>query len=839
MIGRRISHFEILEKLGGGGMGVVYLAKDLKLNRSVALKFLPVELGHDEASNERFMLEAQTASALNHPNICTIYEVGESDEGRLFISMALYEGSTLKARIAEGDVASEDALRIAYEVADGLLAAHEKGIIHRDIKPANIMVTERGRAVILDFGLAKLVSGIALTTTGSTLGTAAYMSPEQARGESVDGKTDVWSLGVVLCEMLTGKKPFDAPYEQAMLYQVLNENPGHMQDIAERHGLEIAGLVEKCLQKEPEDRPAATELRDTLAAFSGTKTRTSVAPVRLKPPLKKVRLLGLALAVLAAVAWGLARTFHLGGAQLAGSTVAIIPDAAGVDSSLTVVQNGFTEILCDEAVSLSRSGALPRAIAPFSDVRHYNVFSPEIANRTFGARRVITTKLTDLGGPYRVLLRLVDSETRATVDSSMFVATNLRFAFGRAMEDVARLLGADGYPSISGFVTREPAAFHRYVVARGYLQEGTIEKTDTALTIFTGLRDSNPDFDEATAGLIESHAAMGSLTGDSTWLDSAVGIYPVADSTGTSTEILTALGGVYLQRNDQGAAERLYRLAIARDSTNSDAFLDLISILESSARFDEADAAYRLLIGTDPGYWRGYIRYGTFLYQRARYKEAAQQFREVITLAPLNPSGYASLGAMHYYMGTLDEAEKVFLEYPEPDYSLYSNLATLYFYSGEYRKAVTWYEKALALDAHDPVVWSNLATAYYWLPQEHEKYRESKVEALKRIDVRLASDPDNLALRATKGAYLSELGDTLNSLKYLEPFGDTPAENLDAGTVFRISAAWEDLGFRERALEWMKVAVERGYSRTEIDRYPGLEDLRRDPRYLALLEGNE
>lgn len=225
MIGQTISHYKILEKLGEGGMGVVYKAHDTKLDRDVALKFLPLELTKDRDSRERFIHEAKAASALDHTNICTIHEVGETENGQLYIAMACYDGETLKDKIERSPLKVEDAINITTQIALGLSKAHEKNIVHRDIKPANVLITSDGTVKILDFGLAKLRGLSKLTKTGSTVGTAPYMSPEQAKGETVDHRTDVWSLGVVLYEMLTGQLSFKGDYEQAITYQITNVAP--------------------------------------------------------------------------------------------------------------------------------------------------------------------------------------------------------------------------------------------------------------------------------------------------------------------------------------------------------------------------------------------------------------------------------------------------------------------------------------------------------------------------------------------------------------------------------------------------------------------------------------
>jgi serine/threonine-protein kinase len=216
MIGQTISHYKILSKLGEGGMGVVYKAEDLTLQRTVALKFLPRESVASDSDRSRLVHEARAAAVLLHPNICPVYEIGES-EGHTFIAMGYLEGRSLKERLSEGPLPVDEALRMAKEIGEGLSAAHGKGIVHRDVKPGNVMVTPEGRAVLTDFGVAKMTGTTKLTRTGATVGTVAYMSPEQARGEGVDHRSDVWSLGVMLYEMIAGGPPFEGEHEAAVV----------------------------------------------------------------------------------------------------------------------------------------------------------------------------------------------------------------------------------------------------------------------------------------------------------------------------------------------------------------------------------------------------------------------------------------------------------------------------------------------------------------------------------------------------------------------------------------------------------------------------------------------
>jgi serine/threonine-protein kinase len=279
MIGQTVSHYEILEKLGAGGMGVVYKARDLKLDRIVALKFLPGYLGDEESdrvAHERFVQEAKAASALDHPHIANIHEIDETEDGQTFIVMSYYEGETLKKRIARGPLPIKESVDLVCQIAEGLAKAHGRGIVHRDIKPANVMVTSDGLVKIIDFGLAKLGDATRITKRGTAVGTMAYMSPEQAKGDAIDSRTDIWSLGVVLYEMLTGELPFGGDSDAAVLQGILNRSPRPVIDRREDIPDELERIASRALQKDPKARYASMEevLKDlSTFKYAGARTR--------------------------------------------------------------------------------------------------------------------------------------------------------------------------------------------------------------------------------------------------------------------------------------------------------------------------------------------------------------------------------------------------------------------------------------------------------------------------------------------------------------------------------------------------------------------------------------
>ena len=370
MIGRTISHYEILGKLGEGGMGVVYRARDVKLGREVAIKVLPPHLGADPEAVKRFVHEAKAASALNHSSIGVIHEIDETGDGQTFIVMALYEGGTLRDRMDSGNLGVDEAITIASQIASGLAAAHEKGIVHRDIKPRNILLTRSGEAKIIDFGLAKLAGKTKLTREGSTLGTAAYMSPEQARGEEVDHRSDIFSLGTILYEMLAGEPPFRGEHEAAMLYEIVHEEPEAISEKCKDIDPRLCAVIEKSLKKDPAERyQSAAEMQDDLkglqASHAEWATMRTYSGSRVGKSRKSLWIGIGSVAIIAVVIGYIMMTGQEAGKLAAPEMSIAVVDFRGISSSIDTV----TQMMLNESLNTAMIQSCPIRVQSAEYVR--------------------------------------------------------------------------------------------------------------------------------------------------------------------------------------------------------------------------------------------------------------------------------------------------------------------------------------------------------------------------------------------------------------------------------------------------------------------------------------
>jgi tetratricopeptide (TPR) repeat protein len=491
MIGQTVSHFEILERLGQGGMGVVYKARDLRLDRLVALKFLPSHLGGEDAAERRFLREARTASALDHANICTIYEIGETEDGRTFIAMAYVEGESLAERIARGPLSVEEVIRIGTKVAQGLAEAHARGIVHRDIKPGNIAITNEGAVKILDFGLAMVPGAARITQGDTTTGTAAYMSPEQVRGDPVDPRTDIWSWGVVMYEMLTGQPPFKGDNVPAVIFSILKGDAKKISGISPVPRT-LESIVEKALSKNPSSRyRSAEDLLEDLPSPDLSESLTAIMPVTA--PLeagvgrtsrrRRWPIVALAASVLLVAVWAAWRFRPTSSSTepiVSSTSVAVLPFRYRGSEQFRYLGDGMVELL---SAKLDHAGELraidPRAIAGLGAGE--NALDPEQGRRAaerLHAQHFVLGSIVEVGGKVQIDATLYPVQGRLVATVQTAASGDVVKAFDLVDELAIGLLAELGAESsarsnrVAAVTTSSLAAFRAYLDGESEFQRG-------------------------------------------------------------------------------------------------------------------------------------------------------------------------------------------------------------------------------------------------------------------------------------------------------------------------------------------------------------------------------
>ena len=631
-VGRTISHYTVLDKLGGGGMGVVYRAKDARLGRNVALKFLPDDISHDPQAIERFRREARAASALNHPNICTIYDIGEF-ESRPFIAMELLEGQTLRHRIVGKPIEISELLEIGIQVTNGLDAAHSKGVVHRDIKPANIFLVERGQAKILDFGLAKITQAARigaetigatamrtqsrgvmdehLTSPGSSIDTIAYMSPEQARGEDLDARSDLFSLGVVLYEMATGAVPFSGSTTAIIFDGILNSEPAPAKEHNARLPVAFDAILSKVLEKDPDLRcQTAAELRADLK--------------RLKRDIESSRRPG------AEKSTSSSGT-HPAASRQKSVAVLYFENQSGAKED-EYFRDGITEDIVTEISKIAQLEIFPRSeMLAFRD----KPVTAQQVSQQLGAAYVLEGSIRRAGNRVRITAQLVEASTRHSVwaeryDRQLEDVFAIQEEIARSIAQALRItLTPQEEKIIARKPTENPQAYDFYLRGRSYTHR---ENIDYALQMFEQAIKIDPNFALAHAGIAHLCGLIFEIREQNQkWIDRGLAACDRATALEPDLpEVLVARARIAYAQKKYEEAALLARRAIERKADCEGSWNILGRAYFASGHFEEAAALAERAIEANGNDYNIYPPFAMAMERLGRKKEA-EHLRELTT----------------------------------------------------------------------------------------------------------------------------------------------------------------------------------------------------------------
>jgi serine/threonine protein kinase/Flp pilus assembly protein TadD len=706
MIGQTISHYKILEKLGEGGMGVVYKAHDTKLDRDVALKFLPAELIRDYEAKERFIHEAKAASALDHNNICTIHEIGQTDDDRLFMAMAYYEGETLKDKIKHGPLKVEGTIDIAVQVAQGLARAHEAGIVHRDIKPANIMITNRSEVKIVDFGLAKLSSLTRLTKTGSTIGTVAYMSPEQARGEGVDHRTDIWSLGVILYEMLTGQLLFKSEYEQAMVYSILNEEPKPIPELRNDVPPGLVQIIKRATAKKVEDRyQNIYEMLEDLKAARGGQA------IQFKRGHHKVKLWQLVIASTALITLALILLllfFPSNDIARNRKSIAVLPFKNMSDSKEDeYFSDGITEDVINQISKMPGLAVISRTSVMVYKNSNKSIWD---IGKDLNVDVILESSVRRSNDRIRIVSKLIDVNTDNPIWSESYdrpfqdvfeIQSDVAQNISRAM---TLKLGPDSLKIIKQRPIGEITAYDYYLKGREYYYRFRKKDNEKAITYFEKAIALEPRYTIALAGLADAYSQGVAKFGYSpNWIDSALDLSSEAVNIDFSvSEAHKALALAYSGKGWHQQAIQCYLKSIVLNPNYVTAIGNLGAEYSFIGEYYNALTWFKKAVPLDPTFPFSYYTVGGTYSNLDNYEKAMEWFNKCLQIDPDFQFVHGGLGIMYLrqgkYQQSYAEAMAILSKAPN-DLEGLSLAGWAKIFAGDYKGAKEFFKMAISIDS--------------------------------------------------------------------------------------------------------------------------------------------
>jgi eukaryotic-like serine/threonine-protein kinase len=851
-----ISHYRLLNALGSGGMGVVYRAEDTALGRTVALKFLSSHIAQDAKRVERFREEARTASALNHPNICTIYEVGE-EQGETFIAMEYVEGRTLSEFVRMGGLPTETVLRYGRQICSALEHAHERGVVHRDLKPGNVMVTPAGTAKILDFGLAKRGDPAEIhrkTTDGSDTessagltGTLPYMSPEQLEGRETGSRSDIWSVGVMLYEMVAGARPFRGDNLYRLCTAIIQEP---MPALPPQVPAGLAAVIRKCLEKEPSQRyQRASELRAALETLETSSGHAQLQREWQRPKRRTGLWGGLAAAAIlvAGVAIGFGwRYKHTGSVTSAAGfperlQIAVLPPSGATAPEEVAFNDGLSETLTSRLTQLTQKHTL--TVIPASEVRARKVTTVDAARAEFGVNLGLMLNVQHAGGQDRVNYSFVDASSHQQLRAGTITAsTNDPFGLqDRVSESVVHALELELQPqekkAWQAHGTTEPAAYDFYLQGRGYLQDyGKIENVESAITVFGRALEKDKGFAAAYAGLGEAYWRKFELMHEQPLVRQASESCQAAKQKNPSLSEADVCLGMVAQgtgRYEEAVAE--FQKAAVAEPTLDSAATGLARAYESLNRMDDAEQAYKSAIALRPNYWAGYNRLGTFYLRQGKLDNAAEMYAQVISLAPDSFIGYSNLGITRVQQGKYAEAIEPLKRSVEirKTGQATSNLATAYFQDKKYPEAAKYFEEATNLDPRNYELWGNLGDAYYWAPGLRERAPEVYRKAVALGEEQRKINPRDASMLSYLASDYAMLGKTAEANERIS--GALKQKPKDPEVLYYAGLVYAQAGEREKAITALQRAVAVGCPIAAIRDAPNFAPLADDSRYKALI----